>query len=53
MSKICFHCGAANDKDAELCAVCGQVLTSLPKDYEIHSPKAELNIPVGKWVKLG
>ena len=39
-------------KDAELCAVCGQVLTSLPKDYEIHSPKAELNIPVGKWVEV-
>ena len=52
MSKICLFCGAANDENLELCEVCGQVLTSLPKDYEIHSPKAELNIPVGKWVEV-
>ena len=52
MNKVCMYCGATNDKDAELCAVCGQVLTSLPEPYELKRPKAELNIPVGKWVKI-
>ena len=52
MNKICYVYGATNPENAELCAVCGQVLTSLPKDYEIHRPKAELNLPIGKWVKI-
>ena len=52
MNKICMYCGATNGEEAELCEVCGQTLIALPKDYELHRPKAELNIPVGRWVKI-
>ena len=52
MNKICPACLATNGEEAELCEVCGQTLIALPKDYELHRPKAELNIPVGRWVKI-
>jgi len=51
MNKICPACLATNDKEAEVCEVCGTLLTPIV-DYELHRPKAELNIPVGKWVKI-
>ena len=47
-----MYCGATNDEDAELCAVCGQALIALPKDYELKRPKAELKIPAGQWVEI-
>ena len=52
MNKICPACLATNDKEAEVCEVCGAILKPLPDPYELKRPKAELNIPVGKWVKI-
>ena len=52
MNKICPACLAVNDKEAEVCEVCGSILKPLQRDYEIHRPKAELNIELGKWVKI-
>ena len=49
MNKICKACGTANKENAEVCITCGM---RLPIIYELHRPKAELNIPVGKWVKI-
>ena len=52
MNKQCPSCGATNSNEAEKCVVCGMILQPLPDPYELKRPKAELNSPVGKWVKI-
>jgi len=44
--KICAVCGATNKDEAEKCEVCGHSLLPPIKDYELHSPKTEMDLDV-------